>query len=195
VALKIDFSYAQSSDLKTLEIYDTTGIYNSTTNVGGWGTPNPQLGSATSDKISIQKSDGSAAYEFEMFSTLPNVAVLPNIVNQPFIITNVMLGLSALEQIVDGQYQLVRTTIADGVTYRRTRRVFLIGQLQCCADQMLDGQAPGCSCESGRLTNASIIQYTIFTLRKAFLSQKFERANQIFVYAQSLCDQKTCKTC
>ena len=189
MALKIDFSYAQSSDLKTLEIYDTTGIYNSTNNVGGWGTPNPQLGSATSDKISIQKSDGSAANEFQMFSTLPNV------INQPYPITNVMLGLSALEQIPDGQYQLIRTTIADGVTYRRTRRIFLIGQLQCCADQMLDGQAPGCSCESGRLTNASIIQYTLFTLRKAFLSQKFERANQIFVYAQSLCDSKTCKTC
>ena len=112
MALKIDFSYAQSSDLKTLEIYDTTGIYNSTNNVGGWGTPNPQLGSATSDKISIQKSDGSAANEFQMFSTLPNV------INQPYPITNVMLGLSALEQIPDGQYQLIRTTIADGVTYR-----------------------------------------------------------------------------
>jgi hypothetical protein len=189
VALKIDFSYAQSSDLKSLEIYDTTGIYNPTTNVGGWGNPNPEIGSVTSDKISIQKSDGSAAYEFEMFSTLPNV------INQPFIITNVMLGLAATQQISDAQYQLVRTTIADGIGYRKTRRIFLIGQLQCCADQMLDGQAPGCSCESGRLTNASIIQYTIFTLRKAFLSQKFERANQIFVYAQSLCDQKTCKTC
>lgn len=189
MALKIDFSYAQSSDLKSLEIYDTTGIYNSTNNVGGWGNPNPELISATSDTLSIQNTDSSISYTVQMIGTLPNV------INQPQIITNVNLGLSALEQIPDGQYQLVRTTIADGITYSKTRRVFLIGQLQCCADQMLDGQAPGCSCESGRLTNASIIQYTIFTLRKAFLSQKFERANQIFAYAQSLCDSKTCKTC
>ena len=139
--------------------------------------------------MSIQNTDGSVSFTVQMFS------VLPNVINQPKVITNVDLGLSLLEQIPDGQYQLIRTTIADGITYRRTRRIFLIGQLQCCADQMLDGQAPGCSCESGRLTNASIIQYTLFTLRKAFLSQKFERANQIFVYAQSLCDSKTCKTC
>lgn len=189
MALKIDFSYAQSSDLKTLEIYDTTGIYNSTNNVGGWGVPNPELLSTTVDEISIQNTDSSIFYTVDMYS------VLPNVINQPYVITNVNLGLSALEQIPDGQYQLVRTTIVDGVTYRKTRRIFLIGQLQCCADQMLDGQAPGCSCESGRLTNASIIQYTLFTLRKAFLSQKFERANQIFVYAQSLCDSKNCKTC
>ena len=189
MALKIDFSFAQSSDLKTLEIYDTTGIYNSTTNVGGWGTPNPELVTASSDVISIQDTNSSTLFTVEMIGTLPNV------INQPALIKNTDLGLSALEQIPDGQYQLVRTTIADGVTYRKTRRIFLIGQLQCCADQMLDGQAPGCSCESGRLTNASIIQYTLFTLRKAFLSQKFERANQIFVYAKSLCDQKTCKTC
>lgn len=189
MALKIDFSYAQSSDLKTLEIYDTTGIYNSTNNVGGWGFPNPELASASSDTISIQDTNGSVLYSVDMIGTLPNV------INQPKVITNVNLGLSPLEQIPDGQYQLVRTTVANSVTYTKTRRVFLIGQLQCCADQMLDGQAPGCSCESGRLTNASIIQYTIFTLRKAFLSQKFERANQIFVYAQSLCDSKTCKTC
>jgi hypothetical protein len=189
VALKIDFSYAQSSDLKSIEIYDTTGIYNSTNNLGGWGNPNPELGSATSDEMSIQDTNGSVIFTIQMIGTLPNV------IDQPQIITNVNLGLSPLQQITDGQYQFVRTTIADGVTYARTRRVFLIGQLQCCADQMLDGQAPGCSCESGRLTNASILQYTLFTLRKAFLSQKFERANQIFVYAQSLCDQKTCKTC
>jgi len=189
VALKIDFSYAQSSDLKSIEIYDTTGIYNSTNNLGGWGNPNPELGSATSDEMSIQDTNGSVIFTVQMIGTLPNV------IDQPQIITNVNLGLSPLQQITDGQYQFVRTTITDGVTYTRTRRVFLIGQLQCCADQMLDGQAPGCSCESGRLTNASILQYTLFTLRKAFLSQKFERANQIFVYAQSLCDQKTCKTC
>jgi hypothetical protein len=189
VALKIDFSFAQSSDLKSLEIYDTTGVYNSTNNVGGWGFPNPELISATSDTISIQNTDGSVSFSVQMIGTLPNVT------DNPQIITNVNLGLSALEQIPDGQYQFVRTTIVSNITYTKTRRVFLIGQLQCCADQMLDGQAPGCSCESGRLTNASIIQYTLFTLRKAFKSQKFERANQIFVYAQSLCDSKNCKTC
>jgi hypothetical protein len=189
VALKIDFSYAQSSDLKSLEIYDTTGIYNSTNNVGGWGNPNPEIGSVTSDFLYLQNAGGSVSFSVDMWS------VLPNVINEPYVIKNTDLGLSALEQIPDGQYQLVRSTIADGVTYNKTRRVFLIGQLQCCADQMLDGQAPGCSCESGRLTNASILQYTLFTLRKAFLTQKFERANQIFVYAQSLCDSKTCKTC
>lgn len=189
MALKIDFSYAQSSDLKSLEIYDTTGIYNPTNNLGGWGNPNPEIGSVSSDEISIQNTDGSALYTLQMIS------VLPNVINQPFVIKNTDLGMSAAQQIPDGQYQLVRTTVADGETYKRTRRVFLIGQLQCCADQMLDGQAPGCSCESGKLTTASILQYTLFTLRKAFLSQKFERANQIFVYAQSLCDSKNCKTC
>ena len=189
MALKIDFSYSQTSDLKSLEIYDTTGIYNPTTNVGGWGAPNPEIADATSDFIKIQFVGDSVSYQMEMHPTLPNV------INQPWIVNNTNLGLSPTQKINDGQYQITRTTVADGITYVRTRRVFLIGQVKCCADQLLDMEKPGCSCNNGRLTDASILQYTLFTLRKAFLSQKFERANQILRYAQSLCESKNCKTC
>ncbi len=190
MALKTNFTYRQSADLKTLYIYDTTGVFNATTNPTGWGPPtNPEVGDAISDKISIQAVGSNTIYEIEMYPVLPNTD------DAPFSITSSMLGMGPDSEITDGQYVFTRSTIVSGTTYTKAARVFLVGQLQCCADTMLDMDKPGCSCESGRLTPASILQYTIWTLRKAFKTQKFEKANEIYRYAQDLCKEKNCKTC
>jgi hypothetical protein len=189
LALKINFSYSQSSDAKLLYIYDTTGVYDAVTNPGGWGGANVGVGLATSDKILIQKVGSSVSYEIQMFPTLPNI------LGTPYVIDSSMLGLGVDAQIEDGQYIITRDVIANSVSYRTTKRVFFISILKCCADTMLDAEAPGCSCEKGKLTNASILQYSIFTLKKAFKSQKFEKADQIYRYAQSLCKDKNCKNC
>ncbi len=190
MALKIDFSYSQSSDAKLLYIYDTTGTYDATTNPGGYGGgTNPNIGAVTSDKILIQKVGSSVSYEIQMFPTLPNTN------NIPYEINSAMLGLGPDAQIEDGQYLLTREVVASAVLYKTSKRVFFISILKCCADTMLDAEAPGCSCEKGKLTNASILQYSIFTLKKAFKSQKFEKADQIYRYAQSLCKDKNCKNC
>lgn len=190
MALKTNFTYRQSADVKTLYIYDTTGVYNATTNPTGWGGGgNPTIANATGDKISIQKVGSNTIYEIQMYATLPNT------IDAPFPIDSSMLGLGSNVEIPDGQYVFTRTTIALGVTYSRTARVFLIGQVQCCADAMLDAELPSCGCDSGKLTPASILQYAIWTLKKAFKTQKFEKANEIYRYAQDLCKEKNCKTC
>jgi hypothetical protein len=190
LALKTNFTYRQSADLKTLYIYDTTGVYDATTNPTGWGAPNPVIGDVASDKISIQSVGSNTIYEIEMYSTLPNTN------DTSFPITSSILGLGPDAEIPDGQYVFTRkTTLTAGTVYTKAARVFLVGQLQCCADSMLDMDKPGCSCESGKLTPASILQYTIWTLKKAFKTQKFEKANEIYRYAQDLCKEKNCKTC
>lgn len=189
MALKTNFTYRQSADLKTLYIYDTTGVFDATTNPTGWGGDNPTTQEAESDKISIQSVGSNTIYEIEMYPLLPNT------IDIPFSITSSMLGLGPDGQIPDGQYVFTRKTVVLGTTYTKAARVFLVGQLQCCADTMLDMDKPGCSCESGKLTPASILQYTIWTLKKAFKTQKFEKANEIYRYAQDLCKEKNCKTC
>jgi hypothetical protein len=189
LALKTNFTYRQSGDLKTLYIYDTTGVYDATTNPTGWGGINPSVANASSDKISIQSVVSNTIYEIQMYSILPNTNDIP------FAIDSSMLGLGPSVEIPDGQYIFTRSTIVSGNTYTKAARVFLVGQLKCCADSMLDMDKPGCSCESGKLTPASILQYALFTLKKAFKTQKFEKANEIYRYAQDLCKEKNCKTC
>lgn len=189
MALKTNFTYRQSGDLKTLYIYDTTGVYNAITNPNGWGGNNPVIGDATSDIIAIQNVTSNTIYEIQMFSTMPNTN------DVSFAIGGTMLGLGPDSQIEDGQYIFTRRTIVNGTLYSKSARVFLVGQLKCCADSMLDMDKPGCSCESGKLTPASILQYALFTLKKAFKTQKFEKANEIYRYAQDLCKEKNCKTC
>jgi hypothetical protein len=177
VALKTNFTYSQSSDLKTLYIYDTTGIYDATTNPTGWGGINPTVSNATSDKISIKKVGSNTIYQIEMWPTLPNT------IQAPFSIDSSMLGQGTNAVIDDGQYILERLTTVNSAVYKKTARIFLIGQLQCCADQ------------KGKLSNSAILNYALFTLKKAFKTQKFEKANEIYRYAQSLCNDKNCKTC
>lgn len=189
MALKTNFTYRQSGDLKTLYIYDTTGVYDATTNPTGWGAPNPEIGDATSDIIAIQEVGSSTIYEIQMYS------LLPNITSVGFAVDSSMIGQGVDSEIKDGQYIFTRKTIVNGTTYVKTMRVFIVGQLKCCADSMLDMDKPGCSCESGKLTPASILQYALFTLKKAFKTQKFEKANEIYRYAQDLCKEKNCKTC
>jgi len=193
LALKINFSYSQSADAKTLYIYDTTGVYDAVMNDTGWGGPNPAIGSATSDQVSIQMIGSSEVYTVPMYPTLPNTNSIP------FSIDSSMLGLGLDAQIPDGQYIITRQVVVSGTNYQATKRVFFISILKCCADTMLDSDTNtgrcSCGCSGNGFTNATILQYSIFTLKKAFKSLKFEKADQIFRYAQGLCKEKNCKNC
>lgn len=193
MALKINFSHSQSADAKTLYIYDTTGVFDAVVNPTGWGGSNPAIGSATSDQVLIQMVGSSEVHTVQMYPTLPNTNSIP------FSIDSSMLGLGPDGQIPDGQYTITRQTVVSSATYQATKRVFLISILKCCADTMLDAEPAtggcGCGCSGNGFTNATILRYSIFTLNKAFRSLKFEKADQIFRYAQGLCKQKNCKNC
>jgi hypothetical protein len=193
MALVNKFSQRQSPDLKSLYLFDKTGIYDPVSNPGGWSGSNPNTTDATSDTFIIEMvyPEPGPAY------TVNAYPVLPNTTNQAFQVNNTDLGLSADDQIPDGQYKITRTTLTTtgSLSYTYTQRVFLIGQLQCCADQALSEEEPGCGCDSEKLSRASILQYTIFSLKKAFKAMKFEKANEIMKYAQALCKNKNCKNC
>lgn len=182
------FHKQQSGDRKSLYIFDDTGVYSSL-NTGGFGAPNPSIGDVTADIIEIQAVGSEDIYTIDLTPTLPNLT------NTPAVINNTSLGLTSEDVIADGQYIMKRTTTAGGVDYFYQKRVFLIGALECCADEMTADEKPDCGCSGNEISASATLNYAIFTLKKAVKSYKFEKAQAIFEYAQGLCKNKNCKNC
>lgn len=189
MSLITDFSHKEAALRKSIYIYDRTGIYNPTTNQGGFGTPNPEVGDATADVITIQAVGSDLVYILNAYPTLPNV------IGAPFEIKNTDIGLDVTAEIPDGQYVIIRTTTVSGFDYVRKRRIMLVGQLECCVENCIATEPAGCPCESGQLTKGMRLYYVMQTMRKAFNGLKYEKANQIYLFAKSLCDDKFCKNC
>jgi hypothetical protein len=188
VALVNKFHKSQSGDRFKLYLYDDTGSY-SVLNPGGFGAPNPVIGNVTSDSFEIQAVGSSDVYTVNAFPTLPNLTGVA------FEVANTDLGLTADDVIPDGQYIIKRTTTANAVDYVYQKRVFLIAGLQCCADEMLASEKADCGCSGKELSPSATLNYALFTLKKAVSHYKFEKAQAIFEFAQSICDNKNCKTC
>lgn len=182
------FHKAQSGDRKKIYLYDDTGSY-SATNEGGFGAPNPVIGDVTADSFDIQAVGSSDVYTIDVYPTLPNITGVP------FEVVNTSLGLTEDDVIPDGQYIIKRTTTASGTDYVYQKRVFLVAGLQCCADEMLAEEKADCGCGGKELSPSATLNYALFTLKKAVSHYKFEKAQAIFEFAQSICDGKNCKTC
>lgn len=119
-------------DCLNLIFNETTGVY-STSNLTGYGTPNPLITAATNATLSVITP--SAAYFFPLFSSgFPSFNT-----NSSYSISSTSLGFS--NGLEDGLYQFVYTvtiTITGVPTiFTLTQNFYITCNLQCCIDRML----------------------------------------------------------
>lgn len=138
---------------------EITGIYNATTNPGGWGGVNPVTNQATEAWLDIYKPDPNT------FLPVNTPAAPINLLNQgypintttnSFFVSPQNAGFLAGETTADGVYQFVyRVTVAIGgndFDYVASQYVLVYSGAQCCVSKLAvqainDGG--GCGCGSG----------------------------------------------
>lgn len=191
VTLKIDI--CPSGDCKSLNFTETTGAYNATYNVTGWGTPNPSANPdwpttlTITDPNNINSIISMSGYGFPSDNT-----------NFTYPISASQLTNNTTGVFADGQYNFVYTTTnpSNGTTYSTTAKIFVYCNIQCCVYKMMaDIDNPGCDCETEAM-EAAIKAYNLLQgLKYAASCGLTNSFNEIYEVLSRLCNNSGCKTC
>lgn len=150
------------NNCKTLVIRDITGVYNSSTNVGGYGTPNIDIGDVTGSTLII---------------TLPS-SLTPITINNPVGLPTLddtfeyEVSSSILSSVPDGIYKIeyIITAGDDEFSYG-PKYFFFTCNTECCVFKMYAeiAQTIDCSCNSTIIKNA---KYASVLLRGLLAAKK-----------------------
>lgn len=102
--LTTNFSILEKIGCSSFNFTDTTGTYNSTTNPGGYGTPNPSYSDITETEIAVTRPDGTVV-------TITDF--IPTSGNQVKNITAYRLGFND-GYLSDGVYTIVYSVFKEG---------------------------------------------------------------------------------
>ena len=131
MSLYLNFNIKQSDNARELAFTETTGTYNGSTNLGGWGTPNPAIADVTtSARLSITPPGGTATI-INVSTTHPTVDKTVEVV-----IRSQDLGLGTDIILPD-------------------QTIFVSGQARCCVYGLLaDIDISCCDCDGSDMARA-----------------------------------------
>lgn len=191
VTLKIDI--CPSGDCKTLNFTETTGVYNSTYNPTGWGTPNESPNPDWDTTLTITDPD-----TIESIINMSDYGFPTNNTNYTYPISASQLTNNTTGVFADGQYNFLysATNPAGTNTYTTTARLFVYCNIQCCVYKMMaDIDNPGCDCETEAM-EAAIKAYNLLQgLKYAASCGLTNSFNEIYEVLSRLCNNSGCRTC
>lgn len=194
MALFLNFNIKESDNARELSFTETTGTYNASTNLGGWGAPNPVTTDVTvTATLSILPPGVTTAIVLDLFpSSFPTTDK-----TQEVIIRSQDLSLGTDTILPDGLWQITYTvidTVANpDVTYTSDQTIFVSGEARCCVYGLLaNADISCCDCDGSDLARA----LEAFTYYRAAIACAANGNTDKFTEALSIvnnyCDNK-CK--
>lgn len=201
--LQLGIHLCQTSNCKTIKFSETTGEYNASSNPGGWGTPNPEVGDVTSTVVAFTLPSGTiSTFDSAELGVLNPFAAFPDDTGTLEVsLTMANFGGAATSAFADGVYSITYTVNGDvGVnTYTATvtQTFFLTCQIRCCIDKMfhLASQADCTDCKPEKLNNALEAESYLKAAEFAAACGKLEMAKKHLAKAQWICNNKNCTNC
>lgn len=186
MAFTLKLGVGWANNMKSLYLYDTSG-----TGLTGWGNgSNPLITNTLTATVTITLPDNTTLAPINVYPTLPNTNDIY------FEVTNVMLGLSASDPIVDGVYFFSYTiTGTDGTpyTYTYAQYKFLTPQVCCCVLKMSARVKP---CKKGCKNEAKVAYSdafdTLTLLQNAASSGNMNEAAEFLLELQTICESNNC---
>lgn len=208
MALELSIKFTRSNDQLSLVATDLTGVYDVTTNPGGYGSPNPAVGDFVSFDITVTLPDpttllpGGTPVVINAFPSLPSNS------NGTFTITNVDLGLESGTKLIDGVYQfdIIASTVGDEYEYS-TKAVYSDIVACCIRTMTAEASTCGCSSDSDKIRNlvkgnmwlSVLVPYvddsgTIYPSSVEVCGQ-YDKAAEILRELQKICNNSNCQGC
>ena len=205
MALELNVKFTRSNDYQSIVATDLTGVYNALTNPGGYGAPNPTVGSFTSFNITVTPADPVTLLPTGTPVTVNAYPSLPSSSNGTFTITNVDLGLAATDNIIDGVY-LFNVVAETALAEYEYQRYAVFSDIVACCIKNLTLQAFGCDC-NGKNKNLVKANMWLSLLKPSVddsgeiipsqveLCQQWNQAAEIIRELQKICNNNNCKGC
>ena len=185
MSLKLDFDICLKNACKDLVFSETTGTYNVTYNLTGWGIPNVLLANTTTATLTM---------------TSPSlVATVINLFTHGFPTNNLITDgytITSPVALVDGQWLFTYTVIVGGVTYTTEINKMFTCNSECCVTKMLPAVIICDTCEeSESFKNYNIAWTMLESLKKAAECGDVTSFTSILKIVTKLCKNIDCKTC
>ena len=203
--LQLGIHLCQTSNCKTIKFSETTGVYNASSNPGGWGAPNPLIADVTSWVVAFTLPSGTTTTfdSAELGPLNPFINFPDDTGTEEVSLTMANFGGAATSAFQDGVYSITYTVNGDvnaGVdTYTAvtTQTFFLTCQIRCCIDKMfhLASQADCTDCKPEKLNNALEAESYLKAAEFAAACGKIEMAKKHLAKAQWICNTKNCTNC
>lgn len=182
-----------TSTCDVLTFSETTGVYDVSTNQGGYGTPNPAIADFVSAVLTVTDPDG-VEYEIDLFDDFPTS-------NTDATYTIDLADLGGRTSIEDGYWQFEYTLVDDEEEeYTATKSYFFYCQTRCCVNKLLARISTCETCLDDKVNNKKIMDYI---KAKAFLGALENAAgcfnedafDNILSIINKICRNSDCTTC
>lgn len=202
--LDVRFSVEESSNCRWLEIGEQIGLYNPTTNIGGWDptqTHNPSYVYVTNVIITVLTPEDTT-FTFDKDSTVSTLDFFPNLYPNPYIIMAEDLNYGAMAKLPDGFYTVTMTYEgvigSDTYTSSTSCDSFAVCQVSCCAKNLRvkAAKANDCvMCDSATKIKALEVMSTIWLANAAAECGQKNRALKLLNKAKFICTNSNCLGC
>ena len=208
MALEFNIKFTRSNDQLSLVATDLTGVYNATTNPGGYGTPNAEVADFVSFDISVTMPDPVTLLPSGTPVVIDAYPDLPSSSNGTFTITNVDLGLGSNTKLIDGVYEfsIIASTATD--EYEYSTKAIYSDIVACCIRTMTaEAASCGCSSTSDKIKNlvktnmwlSVLVPYvddsgTIYTSSVEVCGQ-YDKGAEILRALNKICSTSNCQGC
>ena len=193
MALELCINICEKNDCKAIGLSDCTDIFDSVTNVGGYGGNNPDFGDLLTAVVRITLPDA------EDYIQINVGGVLPNTDDTEKIIFNTDLGLGADDKLPDGvwTFEYIITGVFNTVPFTEsiTEQAAFTCRLECCKDKknsLINIQGKDCKTLSNDdkklLDEASLLENLLINIQYNMDCDKPNQAGEIIKFAQNICD-------
>lgn len=186
MAVQAKFKIPESADRFSVVFSELTGAYDSSTNIGGWGSPNPDTTDATTVNIYIKTLDG-------VTHTISNPVGFPTTdKTKELVIPYTDFGGGSGDVIPDGIYP-VRYECRDSGNVALTtdmQYVAWVGGLQCCLTKLrkkLPIPTSSCKCDLKEITEISNAQILLDSICDQLKCDDLDGAQNIIDYLKNFC--------
>ncbi len=130
MALQLNASVKEYSNQEWLTFKELTGLY-SLAQLGGWGTPNPATGSATTATLEMQDINGNSIGTVDLFTYFPTSSTTfeLNVLATDF--------SNTLSKFVDGVYQFIYSVRTPSGNYEKRIWKLFKCAAECAMDKFL----------------------------------------------------------
>lgn len=186
--------FCLSNSCTELSVSETTGVYNASTNVGGYGTPNATTASVTIYSLVIT-SPSDQTYTINLFTNgFPTT-------NEDFEYTIPMSSLGGRSVIEDGFWQFAWSVRAGETTYTGNSAYYFTCNTECCVAELLADitvEEDGCNCNKDiteKVLNYLRVKAFLESLKNAAFCGKLTLFNTIKTAIDKICATTDCRTC
>lgn len=178
-----------------LTFSDTTGAYNVTTNPGGYGAPNPEVGDFVTATLKIIAPSGT---EYNLDLIALSAGFPTDNVDFQYTIPSASIGNRTI--IEDGYWQFIYTINDGSDTYIASKTSIFTCNTNCCVNSMLLNIDAENSSIYNVTNNKRIAEYV---KAKAFLDSlkyyafcgNLDKFTNIKLVLDKICAKSGCKTC